>query len=98
DRKEAVEGVGAERPCQRQLAPDAVDVPLGRQPATDPGEPVDDGKNGTLAEGIQELAVALVLDLVPAELAERLANGGLLLSGAHEGVHGQADGEEDCDE
>src|SRR5439155_26834927 len=92
--KEEVEGLRAEATGKRELEADAVDVADGCQSTTEPREPAADWTDHPVAQRVQQLLVADVLDLVAAQLAQRLPDGGLLLRLAHEGVHGQKDGQE----
>jgi hypothetical protein len=49
---------------------DAVDIADRREAPAEAGDPVGEGHDGPVAQRVEELAVALVLDLVAAQLAE----------------------------
>ena len=73
-------------PSVDELLADVVDVARRREAPAERGEAREDGRDGTLAERVQQLLVADVLDLVVLELAQRAADDGLLLGLREDGV------------
>jgi hypothetical protein len=76
----------------RQLLLDLLDVADRRELPPEAGDALDERSEGALLERGEHLLVALVLDLVAVELAQRLAHDLALVELAEHRPHHHADG------
>jgi len=72
--EEAVDRVRTRFAGVHELHPNAVDVPDRREAPAQVGEPLQRGIDGALAQRVEKLLVADVLDLVALEPTERAAH------------------------
>ena len=79
DHGEAIERVGVLVAGLVELQPDAIEVSDRRDPAAEREEPLDEGRDRSLAERRQQLLVAGVLDVVALETAKRGPDAGPLV-------------------
>ena len=81
-----------------ELLADGLDVADRREAAAEVGEPLERRDDGPLAERVEQLLVADVLDLVALELAQRRAHDGLLVGLGGERVDDEGDDAADADD